>query len=132
MNENLNLSSLNIITPDNFGIGARFTLSVMSDKYIEIILDALDSVPRVGVTVTTDAVSSYVTGHEQNITAYLCAIIKKVALSQQHVTVSLMFSRGCPGEVTCELPENASYTSDTIVELAPADIQVLAQWSLIR
>ena len=43
------------LTPEEFGVGARITLSVMSDDYAEIILGALTSTNRTGLSLTTDA-----------------------------------------------------------------------------
>lgn len=118
------------ITPENFGIGARFTVNVMSNDYVDIILTALSNTPKIDVAVITDPVSTYVTGSEQAIVNYIGSVIQKIASSQHHISVSLMLSRGCPGEVTCQLPDNSIISSMNPISLPPSGIEVLAQWSL--
>ncbi|SES64371.1 YkoF family thiamine/hydroxymethylpyrimidine-binding protein [Thorsellia anophelis] len=126
----IDIKSTQSITHNNFGIGARFTVNVMSDDYISIILSALENTPKKDVDVITDPVSTYVTGNEQAICEYICSVIHKIASSHHHVSVSLMLSRGCPGEVTCQLPDDTLFTSNQSITLAPTGINVLAQWSL--
>src|SRR5690606_39680469 len=53
------------------GVGARITLSVMSDDYVRVITDALAAVDGTGLELDTDRVSTFVRGPEQRIAEYL-------------------------------------------------------------
>lgn len=108
------------------GVGARITLSVMSDDYVRVITDALTAVDVTDLEVDTDKVSTFVRGSEQRITTYVRDLIAAVARSGHHLVATLMLSRGCPGEVCGVMP---SVRVETPV-LAPTSVHVQAQWSL--
>lgn len=118
------------IEPRAFGVGGRITLSVMSDDYVEIILGALDATPSTGLTVETDQISTWVTGHEQDIARYLSALISSASSGGHHVVATVMLSRGCPGEVTCERPEHPPVFSDAPLDVPRTGVDALAQWAL--
>ncbi|MFC0179783.1 YkoF family thiamine/hydroxymethylpyrimidine-binding protein [Thorsellia kenyensis] len=117
-------------TPQDFGVGARFTVNVMSDDYISIILDALASPTPKELKIQTDAVSTLIKGSERNILDYLYTVITKIAASGHHVSATILLSRGCPGEITCQLPNRSLATHSTNISLEKTGITVLAQWSL--
>ncbi len=115
---------------DKLGVGARFTLSVMSDDYVEIILSALSQVPTEGLVIQTDAISTYVAGDEQKIANYLCGVITAVAKTGKHLSVSILWSMGCPGEVGCQTPEGGIFNTAPLVKLSQVGVETSAAWSL--
>lgn len=114
----------------DYGVGARFTVAVMANDYADIILDALAGANTDGVQVTTDDVSTLVRGDEDRIMTYLLEVIRGCASSGHHVSVQLLLSRGCPGEVTCALPAEALAQGAAVPNLEPAGIQAAAHWAL--
>ncbi|WP_420112038.1 YkoF family thiamine/hydroxymethylpyrimidine-binding protein [Pseudactinotalea sp.] len=108
------------------GVGARITLSVMSDDYVRVITDALTAVDSSDLEVDTDKVSTFVRGSEERIATYVRDLITAAARAGHHLVATLMFSRGCPGEVCGVMPSLRPATPD----LAPTDLHVQAQWSL--
>jgi len=119
-----------MLTPEEFGVGARITLSVMSDDYAEIILGALTSTDRTGLSLTTDAVSTWVTGDEPSIARFVTELLAAAGRSGKHVSAHVLFSRGCPGEVVCALPAGRLPGPDALPELPVTGVEALAQWSL--
>lgn len=90
-----------------FGVGARVTVAVMADRYAEIITGALRQVDPAGLTVRTGDVSTYLGGSEADLLRYVTNLSAAVAAGGAHVTISVHLSRGCPGEVRCDLPGGA-------------------------
>lgn len=88
-------------TPTDLGVGARFTLAVMSDDFADIILSAIAGADASDLEIETGSVSTVVRGSEQRVLEYVCATIASAARGGHHVTASLLLTRGCPGEVTC-------------------------------
>jgi hypothetical protein len=62
-------------TSAEFGIGARVTLAVMSERYADIILDAIRTTDPTGLTLDTGVVSTFVGGAEADIVRYLTGLI---------------------------------------------------------
>lgn len=91
-------------SPARFGVGARITLSVMSDAYVALILGALDSVDRSGLVVETGDVSTYVSGSEERLLAFLTDLGEAVARTGHHASMAVHLFRGCPGAIVCERP----------------------------
>lgn len=119
-----------IPSPSEFGIGARVTLAVMSDRYVDVILDALGAADPTGLTVETGAVSTFVGGTESDIVRYLVELIGAAGRSGDHVTATVHFSRGCPGEVFCELPGGVGPLHSDIPEVSPSGVMASAEWAL--
>jgi hypothetical protein len=117
-------------TPLEFGIGARVTLAVMSENYAEIILDAIRSTDSTGLTVETGVVSTFVGGSEADILRYLTHLIGAAARGGQHVTATVHFSRGCPGEVVCALPGGAGPLASPIPPVTLVGIAAAGEWAL--
>src|SRR5690625_7810784 len=92
------------ITPQQYGVGARFTLSVYDSDYVRIILDALSAADTTGLEIDTSDISPFISGSEQRILEYLAEVISEPAATGAHVSASILLSRECPGEVQCELP----------------------------
>lgn len=90
--------------PLSFGVGARITLSVMSDRYVEIILSALRAVDSSNLIVETGDVSTYIGGSEADILRYLVDLTTHVAASGAHSSIAIHLFRGCPGAISSERP----------------------------
>jgi hypothetical protein len=114
----------------SFGIGARVTLNVMSDDYVRIILNAIATADASGLDVVTGDVSTFVSGAEVDIMRYLSQLISHAALSGAHVSATVQLSRGCPGEVVCDLPEGFGPWRSEIPVLETTGIQATAEWAL--
>ncbi|PPF43921.1 hypothetical protein C5B85_12315 [Pseudoclavibacter sp. AY1F1] len=93
--------------PLAFGVGARVTLSVMSDRYVKVILAAVDAADSSGLVLETGDVSTYAGGDEQALLRWLTDLTAHVAETGLHASVSVLLSRGCPGEAVCDLPGGA-------------------------
>lgn len=118
-----------VVPVDEIGVGARLSLAVMADDYADVILAAVACVESADLTIQTDDVSTLVRGSEQRIAEYLTAVIASAARSGHHVSAHVLLSRGCPGEVECELPVQTLERVDP-PHLDPVGVQATAQWSL--
>jgi hypothetical protein len=126
-------------TPAELGVGMRLSVHPHCDDFVGVILGALDDIGRTGVAeqlvVETDEVSTYVgarTGPaEQLLSAYACALVAAASRRSggAHVAAHLLLSRGCPGEVACDLSVT-ELPSPAPVRLEPTGIPAVAQWSL--
>lgn len=111
----------------DFGVGARITVSVMSDDFAEIILGAIEATDTTDLLVETDQVSTFVRGDEQRICQFLSDLIAAAARSGRHVSAAVLLSRGCPGEV-CRVVEQLPATD--VPQIANTRVPVVAQWAL--
>lgn len=126
-------------TPAELGIGLRFSIHPHTDDFVDVILGALADVAAAGLTKglvsETDEVSTYIGAKdwpaEQRLAAYLSAVIAAAYRRSGggHVVAHALFSRGCPGEVACDLSVTG-LPSPAPVELEPTGIRAAAQWSL--
>lgn len=118
------------IDPVQYGVGARFSLSVYSDDYVRVILEALAAADSSELTVETGDISTFVSGAEQDILRYLRDVIAHAAGSGAHVSTSILLSRGCPGELRCELPPGVQAVGGGPITLERARVRARAHWSL--
>lgn len=116
--------------PEEFGVGARFSVHPMTDDFVSVILKALESTDANGLDVHTDDVSTYVTGEESSILRYLTDVIASVGHSGAHTVAHVLFSRGCPGEVTCELTGDEILTPAELSIPETTGLRASAHWSL--
>lgn len=126
-------------TPGQLGIGMRFSVHPHCDNFVEVILGALDDAERAGLTdgmaFETDEVSTYVGATEapaeQRLMIYLAAVIDAASRRSEggHVVTHVLLSRGCPGEVTCDLSVTELHCPEP-VEIPATGVQAVAQWSL--
>lgn len=93
--------------PLRFGVGARVGVAVMSDDFAEVILGALRDVDPRGLTISTGDVSTWAGGSEEDLLGWLTDLGAAVAATGHHAAITVQLSRGCPGEVACELPGGA-------------------------
>ncbi|WNB86570.1 YkoF family thiamine/hydroxymethylpyrimidine-binding protein [Cellulomonas sp. ATA003] len=126
-------------TPARLGIGARFSLHPHTGDFVDVIFGALADAADAGLTdglvLETDDVSTYVGAvdapAEQRIVGYLAGVL--AAASRRtgggHVVAHVLLSRGCPGEVTCDLTVTG-LPAAAPVEIAPTGVAATAQWSL--
>lgn len=102
----------------------------MTDDFVSVILKALESTDANGLDVHTDDVSTYVTGEESSILRYLTDVIASVGHSGAHTVAHVLFSRGCPGEVTCELTGDEILTPAELSIPETTGLRASAHWSL--
>lgn len=93
--------------PLRFGVGARVTVAVMTDRYVDVITNALRQADATGLVVRTGDVSTYLGGAEPDLLRYLTDLTAAVAETGHHAAITIHLSRGCPGEVVCDLPGGA-------------------------
>ncbi|WP_025134462.1 YkoF family thiamine/hydroxymethylpyrimidine-binding protein [Leucobacter sp. PH1c] len=118
------------MTPQQYGVGARFTLSVYDSEYVRIILDALAEADRSGLTIETNDISTFVGGTEQRVLEFLSAVIAAAAASGAHLSAAILLSRGCPGELACALPAGVPALGAAPVALPRTGVRARAHWSL--
>ncbi|HIY23723.1 MAG TPA: Ykof family thiamine-binding protein [Candidatus Brachybacterium merdigallinarum] len=94
-------------TPLSFGVGARITAAVMTEDYAQVLTGALAGLDETGLVRETGDVSTYLGGAEQDLLRYVTDLGEALARTEHHATLTLQLSRGCPGEVVCELPGGA-------------------------
>jgi len=119
-----------VFTPKTFGIGARVTLAVMSDNYIEVILAALAAADSEGLELQTGDVSTFVAGAEADLVRFLSQLIAAAGSGGAHVAATVHFSRGCPGEVVCELPGGAGPLRSDVPEVSRTGVRAAGEWAL--
>lgn len=118
------------MTPEQYGVGARFTLSVYDSDYVRIILAALAEADATSVTVQTNDISTFVSGTEAAVLTFIRDVITAAAASGAHLSAAILMSRGCPGELQCALPPGVDALGSDAVSLQPAGVRARAHWSL--
>ena len=126
-------------TPEQLGVGMRLSVHPHCDDFADVILGALADVIGAGLSddlvVETDEVSTYVGARteraEEQLAAFASALIAAAfrRCDGGHVVAHILLSRGCPGEVSCNL-EVTGLPTTAPVALAPTGIRAAAQWSL--
>jgi hypothetical protein len=106
------------------------TVAVMSDRYAEIILDALQRTDPRGLILRTGDVSTYAGGSEADLLAWLTDLAEAVADSGEHASITVHLSRGCPGEVVCALPGGAGPRPVEAPAGRVVGRSVAAEWAL--
>jgi energy-coupling factor transport system substrate-specific component len=114
------------------GVGVRFSLHPMTDRFVEVILGALDDVDPVSLTVSTTDVNTHVAGTEHDLARYLRDVVVAAVrrLGPGHLAVNLLLSRGCPGAVRCTVEDLTVLPSVERVTLEPTGIRTAAHWAL--
>lgn len=121
--------------PDHvrMGVGARVTLHPATDDFVAVILSALSAARAAApdVTVRTDDVSTLLRGSEQDVATFVSALVGHAArvTPTGHVVATLALSRGCPGEVGCDLPAG-DLVPVPPVELPATGLAASAHWAL--
>ncbi|UFU07289.1 Ykof family thiamine-binding protein [Ruania halotolerans] len=117
-------------SPDAYGTGARFSLHPMTDSFIDVILGALEAADGDGLAITTDDVSTHLRGPEDRLLAYLTEAIAHAGRTGVHTVAHVLLSRGCPGEVACEVADGAAYAPQVPSPAATTGVQASAHWAL--
>lgn len=121
--------------PDHvrMGVGARVTLHPATDDFVPVILAALQAAAQAapGVATRTSEVSTLLRGSEQEIAAYVVALLAHATRATRtgHVVLTLALSRGCPGEVGCVLPAG-DLLAVPPVRLERTGLRAAAHWAL--
>jgi uncharacterized protein YqgV (UPF0045/DUF77 family) len=102
----------------------------MADDYVDVILAALRHADATGLEVQTGKVSTYVSGAEQDVLRYLSQLIAAAGRGGAHVAAAVHLSRGCPGGVSCDIPEGGAALYSEIPQLEPTGIQAAADWAI--
>ncbi|WP_241237032.1 Ykof family thiamine-binding protein [Georgenia faecalis] len=116
--------------PRSYGVGARFSLHPMTTDFVPVILDALTAADASALEVVTDDVSTFVQGTESDVLTYLRDVMAAAAATGVHTVAHVLLSRGCPGEVACELRDGDPYAPTDLPALAPTGLRAAAHWSL--
>ena len=74
--------------------GARFSLYPMTDRYVPVIMGAIDGLGERGLTVETDDVSTFLGGHPEAVFATLRRAFARAAATGEHVVMTVLFSYG--------------------------------------
>ena len=82
--------------------GCRFSLGIMSDRYIDVILGAIQKVDTSKVWSTTDALSTLYRGRAIHVEDALKACFIHAFDENIHMTMEATFSKGCPGDVDAD------------------------------
>ena len=114
----------------DLGVGARLSLHPHCDDYVDVILSALAAADSSRLEVRTDDVSTFVRGSEADVVRWVHAVLAAAGATRWHVVAHLLLSRGCPGEVDCELPDDALLASVAVPALAPTGLAASAHWAL--
>ena len=82
--------------------GCRFTLSPMSDRFIEIILGAVGKTDTSKVWSRTDEVSTIYRGKRVHVLDALKACFTGAFTEGVHMALEATVSKGCPGDVEAD------------------------------
>ena len=80
--------------------GCRFSLSVMSDDYANIILNAIGCVDTQRIWSGTDALSTVYRGERSRVVDAVKSCFVHVNDGRTHITMEATFSKGCPGDTS--------------------------------
>lgn len=110
--------------------GVSFSIHPMSDRFVSIIMDALENTDTSKVYVKTDDVTTTIRGKLVHIFDVTKAVFLHAASTGEHVAFQATYSLGCPGDSqgeaymdTDDVPVNA----DSVKEIAQ---YVAAKFSL--
>lgn len=125
--------------PRELGIGMRISIHPHCDEFVEVILGALDDARSDGLThgleLETDEVSTYVGAieppAEQRLAQFAAGIVTGAYRRSggAHIVCHVLLSRGCPGEVTCDLGL-VDLPQAPPIDLPPLGLAAAGQWSL--
>ena len=97
-------------------IGCQLSIYPMTNRYKDIIINALHQVKPYKVRTSTDDISTTVIGNIENVFNYITQLYTKCLMNfDGHIAMNALFSIGCPGEdddLLCE-PSNEALTLPT-------------------
>jgi hypothetical protein len=106
------------------------TAAVMSEDYARILTDALSRLDLTGLVHETGDVSTYLGGHEVHLQRALVDLAEALARTEHHASLTVLLSRGCPGEVVCALPGGAGPRATEVPAQRPTGRFASAEWAL--
>ncbi len=109
--------------------GARFSLYPMADRYVPVILGAIDGIASSDLEVETDDVSTFIKGDRDLVWSTLEDAFAKAARAGEHVVMTVLVSHGCPGEELCEI-DPLKGTATHGMTHPGTGVPVSCQWSL--
>ncbi len=74
--------------------GARFSLYPMTDRYVPVILHAIEGLDKTGLDVETDDVSTFLGGDQDTVFAALERAFTRAAQGGDHVVMTVLLSYG--------------------------------------
>ena len=74
--------------------GARFSLYPMTDRFIPVILDAIQGLRETGLDIETDDVSTFIGGPPERVFPTLERAFSRAVRSGEHVVLVAQFSYG--------------------------------------
>ncbi|HEU5316486.1 MAG TPA: YkoF family thiamine/hydroxymethylpyrimidine-binding protein [Chloroflexota bacterium] len=74
--------------------GARFSLYPMTDRFIPVILHAIEGLRDGGLDVETDDVSTFIGGDRDEVFGALHRAFARAAATGEHVVMTVLFSYG--------------------------------------
>ena len=83
-------------------VGCRFSISAMTDDYINVILGAVDQVDTSKVWKMTDKLSTVYRGRQVHVEDALKACFIYAYHKDVHMTMEATFSKGCPGDTDAD------------------------------
>jgi len=80
--------------------GCRFTLYPMTDRFVDVILDALKATDTSAVWSETDALSTVYRGKLPYVADAVRALFLNAYRENVHMALEGQFSKGCPGDIS--------------------------------
>ncbi len=111
-------------------VNADFTLSPMSDDFIEVILGTLEKTNTSKVWMETDDVSTVVRGKAVHVFDVTKAICVYAARTGKHVSFQATYSLGCPGNEETEAFLSMNDTSEHTYTAEDEKMYAAAKFSL--
>ncbi|OMF83116.1 YkoF family thiamine/hydroxymethylpyrimidine-binding protein [Paenibacillus glucanolyticus] len=84
-------------------VGCRFSVFPMTDRFVEVIMDALKSANTGKVWIQTDDVSTCIRGRAEHVFDVTRAIFAYAAASGVHTVFNGTYSIGCPGDTEADV-----------------------------
>lgn len=111
-------------------VGCRFSVFPMTDRFVEVITEALRSVDSDKVWIQTDDVSTCIRGRAEHVFDVTRAIFAYAAASGVHTVFNGTYSIGCPGDTDADayMNEDSTRLNHDIGERA--DIETACQFAL--
>lgn len=111
-------------------VGCRFSVFPMTDRFVEVILGALQSVDTGKVWIQTDDVSTCIRGRAEHVFDVTRAIFAHAAASGVHTVFNGTYSIGCPGDTDADvyMTEDSTRLNNDIGE--HADMETACQFAL--
>ncbi|MFB4326254.1 YkoF family thiamine/hydroxymethylpyrimidine-binding protein [Paenibacillus lautus] len=111
-------------------VGCRFSVFPMTDRFVEVITEALRSVDSEKVWIQTDDVSTCIRGRAEHVFDVTRAIFAYAAASGVHTVFNGTYSIGCPGDTDADayMNEDSTRLNHDIGERA--DIETACQFAL--